>query len=368
MLLRRLLRALLFALALLPAGALSARADDGRPPVPVEVGHPPTPVPVPISQLRPSDIRTAPAPTFAAEIDLAPTGPLRQKELVLFVGGYGSRADDGAFDALKARFPSDRYDVRRLGEDPRYPYDTYGSIDTSATILTQEIRDLGPQYAAVSIVSHSMGGTVVDRAFASGLSAKDGVRTHVAIAGAHNGDDYARVPSAVLPLIAPVKNIVRAVAVVAARDPESAAARDLATAKPIPPPVGVTRLDVGLATDGLVGPTDAFDPGVEQRIFLPATLREVADGHGGSLVNREIADLIVETIRTHRVPADRRDNLTRVIGPLVWDRESTLWRGLLALITIGALSLFLARFLPHCRGLIDQLDVLCGKLLRSVGR
>src|SRR5436309_7590249 len=160
MLRRAAVRGSLIALALLSAGGITASADDGRPPVPSGAGHPPTPSSIPRSELRPSEIQTAPAPAMAPGPD--PLGePLRapapKKELVMFVGGYGSRADDGAFDDLAARFPGDRYDVRRLGEDPRFPYDTYGSVDANAQILIDEIRTVGRDYSAVNIVSHSMG-------------------------------------------------------------------------------------------------------------------------------------------------------------------------------------------------------------------
>lgn len=351
-----LLRGSFIALALLSAGGFAASADDGRPP---------------LTELRPSDIRETPLPTVVPRFDPL-SEPLRvaerKKEVVLFVGGYGSHVDDRAFDYLAARFPSDRYDVRRLGDDPRFPYDTYGSIDANARVLTDEIRTITADYAAVNVVSHSMGGVVTDRAFANGLSSADGVRTYVAIAGPHSGADYARAPSFVLPLIGPVKDIVRAGAVAAARDPESQAVRDLATARPIRPPVGVARVDVSLATDGLVNQSDARNPGVPQRLFLPATPRELLDGHGGSLVNREIADLIVETVRTHQVPPDRRDPVTRFVAPIVWSHETQVWRHVLALLTLTALCLYAVRWIPFCRGAVDQINGWCRRFLRLRGR
>ena len=365
------IRAFVIALALLSAGGFTASADDGRPPAPSGTGHPPTSGPIPLTELRPSEIQTAPVPTLAPGSDplIEPLrAPARKKELVLFVGGYGSKVDDGAFEGLMARFPPDRYDVRRLGDDPRFPYDTYGGVDANASVLTDEIRAIGGDYSAVNIVSHSMGGVVADRAFASGLSSADGVRTYVAIAGPHSGADFARAPAFILPIIGPVKEIVRAGGVAAARDPESAAIRDIATARPISPPAGVARVDVSLATDGVVNEFDARDPDVPQRLFLPATLRELLDGHGGSLVNRQIADLVVETVRTHEVPADRRDPITRLIAPILWDQETRLWRRLLLLTTLAALSLYAARWIPFCRRAIDQLNVWCGRLVRSMGR
>jgi hypothetical protein len=365
------IRASVVALALLSAGGFVASADDGRPPLPKGSGHPPTSSQIPLTELRPSEIQTAPPPTLAP--DSAPLteplrAPARKKELVLFVGGYGSRVDDGAFDDLGARFPADRYDVRRLGDDPRFPYDTYGPVAANARILTDEIRSIGGEYSAVNLVSHSMGGVVIDQAFSDGLSSGDGVRTYIAIAGPHSGADFARAPAFLLPIIDPVKEIVRAGGVAAARDPDSAAVRDIAIARPVRPPAGVVRVDASLATDGLVNEFDARDPGVPQRLFLPASLRELVDGHGGSLVNRQIADLVVETVRTHEVPPDRRDPLTRLIAPILWDRETRLWRGLLLLTTLAAFSIYAARCIPFFRRAIDDFNAWCGRVVRSLGR
>ena len=366
-----LIRGSSIALALLSAGGFAASADDGRPPEPSSTGHPPTSSAVPLTELRPSEIRAAPLPAVAPSPDLL-VEPLRaterQKEVVVFVGGYASQVGDGAFDHLGARFPSDRYDVRRLGDDPRFPYDTYGSVDASARVLTDEIRTITTDYSAVHVVSHSMGGVVADRAFANGLSSADGVRTYVAIAGPHSGADYARAPAFVLPLIGPVKDIVRAGAVAAARDPESAAVRDLATARPIRAPAGGARVDLSLATDGFVNQFDARNPGVPQRLFLPATPRELLDGHGGSLVNREVADLVLETVRTHQIPPDRRDPITRFVAPILWDQETQVWRHVLAMLTLTALCLYAVRAIPFCRGAVDQLNGWCRRYLRSRGR
>lgn len=371
MFLRVLIRASVVALALLSAGGLIASADDGRPPTPNGTGHPPTSTSIPLTELRPSEIERAPAPivepdtgSFAEPV----RSPARKKELVLLVGGYGSQADDGAFDELAARFPPDGYDVRRLGIDPRFPYDTYGSVDANARVLIDQIRTIGGDYSAVNLVSHSMGGVVIDQAFSDGLSARDGVRTYVAIAGPHSGADFARVPAFVLPVIGPVREIVRAGAVVTARDPESAAVRDMATTRPIRPPAGVARVDTSLASDGVVNQFDARDPGVPQRLYLPASLRELVDGHGGSLVNRQIADLVVETVRTHAVPPDRRDPITKIVAPILWDRETKLWRGLLLVTTLAAVALCVARWIPFCRPVIDGFSAWCGRLVRALGR
>src|SRR5882762_4597036 len=106
--------------------------------------------------------------------------------------------------------------------------------------------------------------------------------------------------------------------------------------RPIHAPAGVARVDASLATDGLVNEFDARDPGVPQRVFLPASLRELVDGHGGSLVNRQIADLVVETVRMHEVPPDRRDPITRLLAPILWDQETRLWRRFLLVAALGA--------------------------------
>jgi hypothetical protein len=220
----------------------------------------------------------------------------------------------------------------------------------------------------VNIVTHSMGGVVADRAIADGLSAADGVRTYVAIAAPHSGADIARVPNSILPRIAPVKDIIRAIALVAARDPESVAIADIARTKPVPPPAGIARLDVSLATDGFVNEFDARDPGIEQRLFLPSSPLEIVDGHGGSLRNRQIGDLVAETIRTHRVPADRRDLITRTLAPIIWDRETWFWRTVVLFAAMAAIALYAARFMPFCRDAFDQVNAMCRRFLHAVGR
>jgi hypothetical protein len=319
--------------------------------------------------IRASLIALAPIPTPAAAPVAEPVpAPAHKRELVLFVGGYGSAANDDAFDELKSRFPTDRYEVRRLGDDPHFPYDTYGSVDASARVLTDQIRHISADYSGIDIVSHSMGGVVVDRAIAGGLSSDDGVATYVSIAGPHSGADFARAPAFVLPFITPVKEIVRVGGVVVARDPQSAAINDLATARPVRVHAGIVRLDASLATDGFVNESDARDPGVPQRLFLPKTPRELLDGHGGSLVNREIADLVVETVRTHAVPPDRRDPITQLVAPILWDEETRVWRRILLITTLAAVCLYAARFLPFCRSPIDRVNAWCGRFIRAVGR
>src|SRR2546423_15084226 len=88
----RLVRASVLALVLLSAGGLAANADDGRPPAPSGTGHPPASSAIPLTELRPSDIRTTPAPTIEPDFGgLAEPlrAPAPKKELVLFAGGAG---------------------------------------------------------------------------------------------------------------------------------------------------------------------------------------------------------------------------------------------------------------------------------------
>src|SRR5919109_5401778 len=115
-----LLRASLLALALLPAlGALPANADDGRP-QPDEAGHPPSPIPIPKSQLGPTAIQTAPVPTPYPESFAAPRQAERvapKKELILFVGGYGSsrQQNDAVCEDIRTWFDPRRYEVMCFG-------------------------------------------------------------------------------------------------------------------------------------------------------------------------------------------------------------------------------------------------------------
>jgi len=297
------------------------------------------------------------------------SAPLPRKELVIFVGGYGSSATDGAFDQLKTEFADGHYDVVRFGTDPSFHYDTYDAIDRSAGAFIDEVRALAPRYTAVNIVSHSMGGAVVDRAFDKGLGAGDGVATDIAIAGPHSGAFLAAAPTGVFPVIGGVKDIVRDVAMMFAQpDPESRAARDLATFRPVAPPRGVVRLDISLATDGFVSQDDARDPGVPQRVFLPGSPGEAIDGHGGSLTSKAVVQLVGQTVRDHRIPPDNRDPLTKTVAPIVWPLVSNFWRRLVLGCVLVAIAFAVARLLPWARPPIDRAIAWCRVDLRRRGR
>jgi hypothetical protein len=297
----RALRAFLLTLCVLSLwGAAPAAADDGRPSRTV--------------------VRTA---------DRA--APRSSKELVILVGGYAGMTSDGTFDVLIAGLWGDpRYEIRRFGALPEFPYDTTGALDANAASLTAEIRALGPRYAGVHLVTHSMGGVVADGALAQGLGVADGLRTYVAIAAPHAGSTFARAGQTVLALADDARDeLAEGVRERTGHDLRAAALRDLATATPPAEVPGVTRLHVRIATDALVPRPDARDAGVETRSFLPATYFE---GHGASLDDPQTLDAVQRVITSGRAPPDRRAAVLRAAA----DATDTLTGA--AVITLVALG------------------------------
>ena len=275
------------ALSVVGPGALVAAGDDG-PSRAAPAGRPTRTI------LRPTEI-SEPAPQKPSA-----------KEVILVVGGVNSSAQDPTFDALVAKlFADPRYEVHRFGADPAYPYDTLGSLDASAGDLTNEVRDLGRTHPAVHIVAHSMGGDVVDRAFANGLSATDGVATYIALASPHSGSASLAATEPVLARAGDESLEVRAL-FSGKLDVGSDAARDLAHAKPVPPPAGVVRLDLRMSTDWTVTSVDARDPGVESRTLVPTDLGAYVDGHGAITHDPRALELVMTTITTRAIPADTR--------------------------------------------------------------
>lgn len=279
--------ALLFFLAffLLFPSASFARAEDGRGPLPSI--HPPEGV------LRHVDAARTAVP--------APAGPSR--EVVVLVGGYQSCScqRDPDLEALRRSFEGAGFDVVQFGTDPRYPYDTYGHIAPNAEHLRDEVRSLSSQYGVIHIVTHSMGGVVADQAFAAGLSADDGVVSYVSLASPHSGSDGARAISQVRALTGHVDALVRK-ASLAFVEPESDAAEDLATVRPIPAPRGVVRLDIRESGDVMVSGNDARDPGVTSRVIAGPPLT----GHGDILTNPDVLRMTLDTMIGRRVPPDTR--------------------------------------------------------------
>ena len=279
-----------FAVAVLGPGALLAAGDDG-PPRPPRADRPTRTV------LRPLEV-----PELA---------PLRlpvssDKEAIILVSGINSFPQDPTFDAVIAKLWDDpRYEIYRFGADPTFPYDALGDLDVNARSLRDEVRTIGATHPAVHVIAHSMGGAVADRAFAAGLSARDGVATYIALAAPHNGSATLAASESVLALAGDRSLEVRA-AFSSKLDPGSDAAKGLARTRPLPPPAGVTRLDLRMSTDWTVTAQDAKDPGVQSRILIPSDLRDVADGHGGITRDPEALRLITSTIEARAVPVDTR--------------------------------------------------------------
>lgn len=229
-----------------------------------------------------------------------------RRELVILVGGYQSCSchDDPMFDPLRKALEAAGYDVVQFGLDPRFPYDTYGHVAANAANLRDEVRAVAPGYAAVHLVTHSMGGAVADQAFAAGLSRADGVATYVALASPHSGSTYGRAIEIVHAAAGDDGGLLRAVPLYFGLESSSDAVRDLARLAPVRPPAGVVRLDLREMTDLLVPGRDARDPGVPSRVLTGAL-----EGHGGILGDRQAIDLTLRTIGARRVPPDDRSVL-----------------------------------------------------------
>jgi len=271
-----------------------------------------------------------------------------KKELIVLVGGYASGSDDHVFDAFRARVAKEGgYDVVRFGQDVG-AYDTFGAIDANAERLRDSVRTLSVGYGGVHIVTHSMGGVVADRAFALGLSSSDGVTTYVAWAAPHDGSRAAQSLQSTLTMSGPAREDTRGFTATHFRDPDTAAVRDLARARAPGPPSGVVRLDLRLATDGLVTAADAGDPGVDSRVLLPASVVEL-EGHGGILVSEQAFDLTLATIRTHAVPPDGRGVALRAasdaVSQAVDDKAQLLIVGACGLCLIGGFAAMFRRAL-----------------------
>ncbi|HEV2249092.1 MAG TPA: hypothetical protein VGT60_01105 [Candidatus Limnocylindria bacterium] len=273
------------ALSVVGPGALVSAGDDG-PSRPFPTDRPNRTI------LRPTEIATGAA---------LPSG----KTVVIVVSGIGSEALDGTFDAILAALGTDpSIELHRFGGDPAYAYDTHGSIDESAARLTAEIRQLARTHPKIDIVAHSMGGVVVDAAFRNGLSARDKVGTYVALAVPHDGSTEARLSQPFLTVadLLGARTEFRAITAGIAQDVGSRAVRDLAAAHAGPPPAGVTRLDVRIATDAIVTARDAWTPGVPARLLLPSTIGAI-EGHGGATTDPRAVALVRSAIASSRPPA-----------------------------------------------------------------
>jgi len=302
-------------------GSLVAAGDDG-PSHPFPTGRPTRTV------LRPTEIS--------------------EKEVIVLVAGIGSSAADSVFSAIQAAFGADpRYEIHRFGSDAAHPYDTLGSLEKNADQLTAEIRELAKTHSKIDIVAHSMGGAVVDAAFRRGLSAQDNVATYVALATPHQGSTEARVGRPLLAVadLLGVKAELRAITAGVAQDIGSQAAQDLAVIHAGPPPHGVTRLDVRLATDVVVTAPDAWTPSVVSRTLLPSTPASL-EGHGGVTTDPRAIALITTTVAAGRVPApDWRGAIVALaahtVSGLIAQLAASLYCafGVVALVCAVALSI-----------------------------
>lgn len=281
--------ATILALSIVGPGALIASGDDGPP------------------RAFPADrpTRTVLRPTEMPELDPATTPRTSGKTVILLVSGIGSDASDSTFDPIVAALYGDpRYEIHRFGGNADHPYDTRGSIDQNADQLIAEVRDLARTHPKVDIVAHSMGGAVVDDAFRRGLSAQDKVETYIALAAPHDGSTEARMSSPFLAIsdLLGVTPELRAVTAGVVQDIGSRAARDLAVVKAGPPPPGVTRLDLRMASDAIVTGPDAWTPGVTSRTLLPSRLSSL-EGHGGITTDPHAIEVLAATIAHAQAPA-----------------------------------------------------------------
>lgn len=290
-----LLRASCVAVALLlpAAGAYPAAGDDGPPRADSVADRPSRTI------LRPLEVP-----------ELAPDPSPRQsdREVVILVAGIGSASSDGTWDALIARLRTDpRYEIRRFGADPAHPYDTVGRLADNADALTAEVRELATRYRGVHIVAHSMGGAVVDTAFARGLSANDGVQTYIALAAPHDGSTAARYAQVVVRGAGDAVPEARALgSLVQGRDIAGPATVDLARLHAGPSSFGVARLDLRMASDVTVIERDSADPGIDARILVPHGAGEWLDGHGAITRDPRALDLVTTTVARRAAPPEAR--------------------------------------------------------------
>jgi hypothetical protein len=296
------------ALSFLGPGALVAAGDDG-PSRPVATDRPTT-----RTSIRPTEL-SDPRPL-----------PPSNKTVVMLVSGIASNAYDPTFDAIVSALLADpRYEVHRFGGDPAHPYDTLGSINANADQLTAQIRELAKTHPKIEIVAHSMGGVVVDAAFRRGLSAGDKVETYIALASPHDGSTVARIGETFLDIAdrLGIKAEFREVSARFGHDLGAPAVKDLAETHAAPPPPGVNRVDVRIATDGIVIGPDARNPGITERTLLPSGVS--LEGHGGATIDPRVLEIITSTIASRRPPAtdwreqvlERAASVVSAIVPLV---------------------------------------------------
>ncbi len=191
------------------------------------------------------------------------------RELLLLVGGYGTDPSQRSlFEPLVARFPG--YQVRSFGDDGAR-YDTRGSVDVNAASLVADVRRSVREedIEQVHVVTHSMGGSVADQAFAQGLGARDNVASYTAFAAPHRGSTTAAVTLTTVALSGEARKETSAVMRWIGRSSgDDAALRELARRGAPEAPRGVRTLEIDVVNDELVFGADSGLAGA-RRATLP---------------------------------------------------------------------------------------------------
>lgn len=287
----------------------------------------------------------------------APASPKQSDRIViLLVSGIGSDALDTVFDPLIAALDDDpRYEIHRFGADAMHPYDTRGSLSANADQLTAEVRDLAKTHPKIQIVAHSMGGAVVDAAFARGLSVDDKVETYVALASPHAGSTPAIIGQPLLRIASAIGAApeLRAITAGLAQDIGSRAAQDLSRIHSAPPPRGIARVDFRMATDLIVTAQDAWTPGVTTRTLVPTTVGAI-EGHGGVTTDPQSIALITSTLARGTAPArgwtERLLEFAAAQASVLMGEEARILYGALGLALLGcAVCLAAYRRVPKLR-------------------
>ena len=220
------------------------------------------------------------------------------QDCIVIVGGLGSPTDgsDAPFFTHVLGDLTNSIDHRliRFGVD-RGSYDTRGALSRSGAALRSVLRGIARDCDAIHLLAHSMGGVVVDRALSKVEPERYGISTYVALASPHNGATLARAVSAV----------ARAAEAVGLGDPAAEAVDDLARMQAPRRMPRVEHVRVRISTDPVVLYRDVFDRRADVRELDPASLTAI-EGHGGIVRDHRVQELVRETIRRGRVPAERR--------------------------------------------------------------
>lgn len=238
--------------------------------------------------------------------------PLGARDCVMYLGGLGSDPSrtKGAFAHIVEGLSADADVIQ-------FDYDALGRIALAADRLKGDARDAATRCAWLHIVTHSMGGVVADRAFSSGLSGADGVRTYIPLASPHNGATAARELCGLADIDASYGKLLRHIAELLDQpDPTAPAICELARVKAPRPPRGVSAARLRLVTDELVLQRDHVARHRDVREFLPEDPLQM-EGHGGILRHGWARSIVHRSVREGEVPPDDRSELYRVVARTV---------------------------------------------------